>query len=369
MIMFKILLVAVLYTVSAVVDTTRLKASFDANWEKLATHDGDSYDFECFDKCLDNNGNDRFRWNQGQKQYICNSPGSIQHYCCGIGADGKRVCANADKWLKQSNGKYAYCRMNYDELDEVAKTGVVPKDELLDKQQRPWDICCDNENIQSCADCSSFVVWPWATQEHFNKSASLDLNWKEQFTNQDIGELNKIYPVGFKNGQLREKNNPPVCVFIPGSAGKMIEIKVESESRNNRLCISDLQDDVNNGIDPGQGTTCDDFRVKACYPDGSTGKDFAFKITCDSGCEEQTNIDLWYRARHSVGNWNQGHETAVDNIEMWCQYIVDEYPVYNQYPQDLKEEGEMEEQFKDDSGVSSLFSLLSLFMSFVLLLC
>merc|ERR1712156_1372149 len=40
---------------------------------------------------------------------------------------------------------------------------------------------------------------------------------------------NPISPAGFMKATLREFNDPPVCVYAPNVAGRVIELKVEPE--------------------------------------------------------------------------------------------------------------------------------------------
>jgi len=194
--------------------------------------------------------------------------------------------------------------------------------------------------------------------------------YEEDFLAQDdpVGS-NKIYPAGFKHATLQEYNNPPVCVFVPNSAGKVIELKLEPDEKNSRLCISDLQDDMNSRNDPGQNTTCDDFRLLSCFADGGESdttrdkkKDFAFFVTCDEGCEEGGEVHFWYRARVSKRGWynvdeDSDKQVAADNTEMWCQYILEKYPDFNVYPQDLVPDGYERMQPVLESGTLELFTI------------
>jgi len=174
-------------------------------------------------------------------------------------------------------------------------------------------------------------------------------------------------PAGFVSAVLREFSDPPVCVFVPNSAGKMIEIKAEPEEAGNRLCVSDLHDDVLGRNEGGQGTPCDETRLKTCFPDASDDKDFTFYIFCNNeGCSEGANVPFWLRARVSENSWQEGHSTARDNVEMWCQYVQDDYPAWDVYPFDLEETKPPPIRPINDNSSSSLtvFTIVCMFLLF-----
>jgi hypothetical protein len=145
---------------------------------------------------------------------------------------------------------------------------------------------------------------------------------------------------------------------------------VEPDEEGNRLCVSDLHDDSKDRNDPGQITTCDDSSLKTCFIDAEDTQGnnnppgVAFYIECDTTCEEQTDVYLWYRVRTSEGTWeNNGDNGASNNIEMWCDTVNGEYPEYDLYPSDLAVTNPQLD-LETDNGVSAL----SLFASVVALL-
>lgn len=147
----------------------------------------------------------------------------------------------------------------------------------------------------------------------------------------------------------------------------MIEIKTEPEESGNRLCVSDLKDDVLGRNEGGQGTPCDESRLKTCFPDASDDKDFTFFIFCNNeGCSEGFDVPFWLRARVSELSWQEGHTTATDNVEMWCQYVQDDYPAWDVYPFDIEETLPPPIKPIDNSGSASLtiFTIVCMFFLF-----
>lgn len=302
--------------------------------------------------------------------------------CCGIKANGKYECHYGD-W-DQKNGKYRYCSEDLNGILEGKDTDL-----------RRRDLCC--EAIGDCSVCPSFVVVRWTTQEELEKAynanqfknqgygVNLSENWQNVyqetqsafedpsvFTKDPTTTANPVtgatpvpiynkniketMPVGFISATLREFSDPPICVYVPNSDGRMVEIKAEPEENGNRLCVSDLKSDVLNRNEAGQGTPCDETRLRTCFADASTSTristtrapkkqdrsnayadDFTFYIFCNNeGCNEGGDVPLWIRARASKDSWKAGHQTATQNVEMWCQYVLDKYPDWDKYPSDLE---------------------------------
>lgn len=262
-------------------------------------------------------------------------------WCCGITANGERACAPADEWDMPKTGKFALCSYY---LDRNSNTDEIGQSDLRGKR----DLCCHNEFFDDCDVCTAFVVWEFDDFTSMDESSktTLDENWKEQFLDQDLVDWNsydnQVYPGGYAHARLRQGNDPPVCVYVPESANKVVEIRVAPDETGNRLCVSDLHDDSKDRNDPGQITTCDDSSLKTCFIDAEDTQDnnnppgVAFYIECDTTCEEQTDVYLWYRVRMSEGTWaDNGDNGASNNIEMWCNAVNGEYPQYDLYPSDL----------------------------------
>jgi hypothetical protein len=315
-----------------------------------------STDFECF---LDSNG--LYGISTAAKDYTA-STANDNYWCCGITANGERSCAPILEWTMPVTGKFALCSRNLNNND--LKDGNV---------YGKRDLCCDNSYFNDCNHCTSFVVWEFDTQTDMEDSPKVTLNttWRDAFDSQDMPSydsyFNKVYPAGYIHARLREGNDPPVCVYIPGGNGHVIEIQVEPDEEGNRLCVGDLHDDRFDKNNPGQTTTCDDSQLRSCFSDGSVDDQIpglAFYIQCDSSCEEQTDIYLWVRARKSSDTWiNNGNNGAANNIEMWCDTVNGEYPLYDVYPSQLAPPADPIDQSVTDSASS----LVLVFMMFVFL--
>jgi len=283
-------------------------------------------------------------------------------WCCGITANGERACAPADEWSMPKTGKFALCSTR---LDNNSNTDEIGQTSLKGKR----DLCCDNQFFNDCDVCVAFVVWEFDDFEQMSTSqkTTLDDSWRSNFEDQDLVDWdsydNNVYPGGYAHARLRQGNDPPVCVYVPESANKVVEIRVEPDEEGNRLCVSDLHDDSKDRNDPGQITTCDDSSLKTCFIDAEDTQSnnnvpgVAFYIECDTTCEEQTDVYLWYRVRTSTGTWaDNGDNGASNNIEMWCDTVNGEYPEYDLYPSDLAPTN-TQLNLEQDNGVA-VFSFL-----------
>jgi len=265
--------------------------------------------------------------------------------CCGYNGLGERHCAAYDQWEK-FQGKYRICKKLPFTTDDGVR--IEYPSQMIGLGV---DLCCDDGNyVNDCGKCHSFYVWDFLTHDGHDAmvdKATFDDNWREQYLDQNLdnsnGYDNAIFPGGFVKGTLREFNDPNVCIYIPQAAGKVIEIKVESEEAGDRLCIGDLHDEESDRNNPGQNNACGDTNVETCFGDADTSNDsgeygFPFYIFCDEGCEEgggSGDVSLWFRARFSPTSWMKGTYLASENVEMWCDYVIRDYPDYDVYPSDI----------------------------------
>jgi len=355
------------------------------------------------------------------EEFNCNNQGTnCQSFspqkrfrCCGLVANGSEVCTeavehnqypgvNAD-WSKHGDS-YHLCTNSALEAMGLDRNGNPRDTHVVLK-----DLCCGDieaftitpqgqfntfNSYLPCSPCSSFIVWPFPTFDSMNSSlkypasrnqadevqmanpdgsdnfyyadwVTFNESWRADFKKQPQ-HRNEYYPGGFMHAKLREYNKPPVCVYLPNSGGKMIEIKAEPEAPGNRLCVSDLKDDFTNKDSSGQTTTCDDSQLRTCFSEASTESenppDFAFYIYCDGeGCED-SDVDFWLRARHNERKLSDVEDdTALDNPEMYCQYILDEYPEWDIYPSDITPLIDERQQPRYDGSVSA-FSFFAVFV-------
>lgn len=304
-----------------------------------------------------------------------------QWHCCGYVANGEYHCSASNQW-DIYQGKPRRCQTYGGNNDNSLPR---PGD---DNYQ---DICCEDSRIDSCGgNCKAFYIWDFRSVDEVVTvttdpetmvetqtpvdPVSLDDDWRDQYLNQGLdtkdGYDNRVYPVAFAKGTLHYNNDPPVCVYIPGSAGRVIEIKVESEGGDDRLCVDDTHDDETDKNDPGQTKTCDAGRLTTCFSDasdmaGKTG--FAFIINCDGSCEETSDVQVWFRARFSEYGWVDqgvdGNIYADQNVEMWCDYVQRDYPDFDAFPSDLSPQKAA--RVPQPASVAGLSVLLS-FLGFLL---
>jgi len=176
-----------------------------------------------------------------------------------------------------------------------------------------------------------------------------DDDWEDKLANLPEGDT--IHPAGFKEFTLGRYNEPPVCVFVPDSKNKKIEILIESPMENVNLCITDADYDGMSNNNVGNVKTCGTGKIYACFTASKSGTDidgaeenFGFIVTCEEGCEDM-DIDLWIRARLSKRDWTAGKTSTADDLEHWCEgergstFQIDEVDqdgkMYYTYPSDL----------------------------------
>lgn len=155
--------------------------------------------------------------------------------------------------------------------------------------------------------------WHWHDCNWTNKANvpnSIDTDWI-------YNRLLDITPAGFKSYSLAEFNEPPVCLSVPHSANKKVEVMIETDSKDSRVCIIDGSDLGVSNNNVGNIKTCDNGQLYACF-NGQDNSSFEFYIFCDEACEA-SDVQIWVRIRISEGDWDTGKTTTEDDIEMWCE--------------------------------------------------
>jgi len=132
-----------------------------------------------------------------------------------------------------------------------------------------------------------------------------------------------IYPAGFQSFSLREFNQPPLCIHVPQSSDKKVEVMVETEMNDSRICIMDGRDMGVYTNDVGNVRTCDNGKLYSCFTAAtrrkdSDIKDFFFYISCEGSCEA-SDVDVWIRLRKSERSWDEGKKDWESDIEYWCE--------------------------------------------------
>lgn len=168
-------------------------------------------------------------------------------------------------------------------------------------------------------------------------------DWEEQLANGTT-----VYPAGFRNYTLGIYNDPPVCMAVPRSQDKKIEIMVESPMENVNLCVIDASYNGISNNQVGSVQNCGTGKIYACFtaamadntdPEYNEQERFGFYISCQEGCEDMA-IDVWVRVRLSTQSWTQGKTNTTDDLEHWCEgergsTVPGTEQMYYQYPSDL----------------------------------
>jgi len=380
--------------------------------DRIAKHFSDK--FYCF---KDENGMYR-DW--ARAVYPDDNGYSKKWFCCGYMANGRKQCDKMEAWKFVNGNTFTLCETTYQAAYRETDNNGNPKPRR--------DLCCQNNDFQDCTSCASFVVWDFTVESNSYGGdkvleASYDCNknseeaipsdcdgkvtlkddWRDAFFNQPSKKIentqiefppyaygNEVYPAGFMQGTLREFNDPPICVYAPNVAGRVLEIRVEPEEAGSQLCVDDLLADTAEKNNPGVTQACDDVRLQSCFPDADSDEDakgFAFLISCSESCADG-DVDLWFRIRASVNKWTEAgdHNLGTDktevNTEMWCMWgnqnmegeLPDTVPFsgldgdfsrWDVYPSDL--EPEIDPQVRPVESSVSYFSLAVLVSALALL--
>jgi len=165
-----------------------------------------------------------------------------------------------------------------------------------------------------------------------------------------------IHPAGFSLYTLAQYQEPPICMFIPGSRNKKVEILMESDLDNANLCITDASYKGVATNDVGNVKVCGSGKIYACFTAASgtedTDENFGFYVSCEEGCED-SELDVWIRIRISNADWDTGKTGVADDLEHWCEaergtnIDPDDLtsPKYYTYPSDLVPENPSEFPF------------------------
>jgi len=173
-----------------------------------------------------------------------------------------------------------------------------------------------------------------------------DDDWEDQ-----IADGATVYPAGFRDYTLGRYNDPPVCMFVPGSKNKKVEILIESQMENVNLCVTDADYNGMSNNNVGAVSNCGTGKIYACFTaaqaeaaSGQTAQNFGFIVTCDQGCEDM-DIDILIRVRLSSQTWDDGKTGVADDLEHWCEgergktftinNVEQEGKLFYTYPSDL----------------------------------
>jgi len=152
--------------------------------------------------------------------------------------------------------------------------------------------------------------------------------WKSDWASKKADDTD-VFPVGFKPFPLKEFNEPPICLHVPRSGDKKVEILIESESVDASICIHDASDLGYANNDVGNVATCGKGQLYSCFTAAEAAEvndtqatthleDFSFYVYCQESCEA-SEVNLWIRVRTSEQTWDAGKTGVEDDLEMWCE--------------------------------------------------
>jgi len=151
-----------------------------------------------------------------------------------------------------------------------------------------------------------------------------DWYWKDDYNEQVALGTKGVFPAGFRPYTLVEFNEPPVCMSVPNSGDKKVEILIETTVEDAHICIHDATDIGFANNDVGNVDTCAMGLLYSCFTaaeaedDTATYEDFAFYVYCKESCEA-SDIGIWLRIRTSTQTWEAGKTGVADDLEMWCE--------------------------------------------------
>merc|ERR1719266_201808 len=135
-------------------------------------------------------------------------------------------------------------------------------------------------------------------------------------------------PCGFKTAQIQEDNNPGFCLTVPAVQDTNVQLLLESEEPNVRMCVKTTSPGFNPQASAALEETCGEGRLRVCFP--AESQDYA--STQDGGISElrfyvYTNpagaeLSFYYKVDHSMNrNDVPANTSAISNVDMWCAMI------------------------------------------------
>lgn len=167
------------------------------------------------------------------------------------------------------------------------------------------------------------------------------------------------YPNGFRTAQVHMDNEPPFCLTVADAGDSMVQVLIETEMDNHRLCVESIGSSVllNDGVTtPPQ---CGEGQINACFP-GENSNNLNLMVYCDASCPESNTV-FKYKVMHSNARSRYDQDNAaIANIDMWCS-MQDGIPA-TWWPSDLLPSEPENMVYQDKSlqgGASSASSSLA----------
>jgi len=153
-----------------------------------------------------------------------------------------------------------------------------------------------------------------------------DWYWGTDYNDKVAAGDEDVWPAGFRLKTLAEFNEPPVCMSVPNSGDKKVEILIETVVEDAHICIHDASDIGFANNDVGNVDTCGMGLLYACFTaaeaeteaGADSYEDFSFYVYCKESCEA-SDVGIWLRVRTSTQTWEAGKTGVADDLEMWCE--------------------------------------------------
>jgi len=199
----------------------------------------------------------------------------------------------------------------------------------------------DNPLEQFCTNAEDREIWEDVDTDKWY--------WGDDYNEKVARGEENVHPAGFRQYTLVEFNEPPVCMTVPNSGDKKVEILIETTVEDAHVCIHDASDIGFANNDVGNVDTCGMGLLYACFTAAeaedvvnSNYEDFSFYVYCKESCEA-SDVGLWIRVRTSDQTWEAGKTGVDDDLEMWCEMekgttVLDANGTehaYFSYPEDL----------------------------------
>lgn len=186
-----------------------------------------------------------------------------------------------------------------------------------------------------------YDTWSAVNQNQWYFGTDWD-EWLANGTSPFDGSTGAVYPAGFRPYVLARYSEPPICMFVPQSRDKKVEILMESPMDNANLCINDAAYSGVGNNNVGSVQNCGTGKIYACFTAATaTNENFGFYVDCKEGCEDM-DIDVWIRIRVSDRSWDDGKTDTASDLEHWCEAergteldYNGEAKLYYTYPSDL----------------------------------
>lgn len=173
--------------------------------------------------------------------------------------------------------------------------------------------------------CAVALYDGWPVEQWKRVWTTVPVNdWGYDFENEEALDGNPTgTPCGFRSAQIMEDNNPGFCLTVPATQDTNVQLMIESEEPNVRMCVKTTSPGFNVQATAALEETCGEGRLRVCFPAESeeyaASSDLQFYIYANPPSAE---ISFHYKVAHSMKRADVPAESsAVDNVDMWCSML------------------------------------------------